>query len=138
MAYCTDTDLITRYGEYELTQLTDRARVGAIDGSVLDQAIADAGAEIDGYLATAGYPTPLVAAPYVLTRYACDLARWYLYDEVRPDAVQRGADQARNWLERIADGRYRLPGLATDDTTAAVGDVLITNGRDSAFPGGGY
>ena len=44
MSYCTRQNLIDRFGEPELIQLTDLDNLGVIDDTVLNQAISDADA----------------------------------------------------------------------------------------------
>ena len=105
--YCTSQDLIDRYGEEELIQLTDRTGTGAIDQSVLDQAIADAAAEIDAHLAFR-YELPLTEVPAALTRIACEITRYQLYDDAPLDAVKDRYDNALRFLRSVAKGEIRL------------------------------
>lgn len=107
MPYCTQQDLVDRFGEDELIQLTDRANVGAIDQAVLDRAIADAGAEIDGYLA-GRYALPLATVPTVLVRLACDITRYFLYDKAPPEQVAKRYDDAARFLRSVAKGEVAL------------------------------
>ena len=120
MAYCTQADLIGRYGEAELTQLTDREQFGGIDAAVLATAIADADAEIDGYLSDGGYPVPLESPPYLLTRHACVIARAHLYADIKTEEVKADYAKTLAWLERIASGAVRLPSGADDRTSTAI------------------
>lgn len=107
MPYCTRQNLIDRFGVAELIQLTDRGAVGLIDDLVLNQAIADASAEIDTYLA-GRYDVALVDVPVVLVRTACQLTRFYLYDEVVPELVQNRYDNAVRLLDKIGTGQLTL------------------------------
>ena len=52
MSYCTQAQLIARYGNQMLVDLTDRGAeaTGEIDGAVVTAAIAGAEAMINGYL----------------------------------------------------------------------------------------
>ena len=108
MAYCTVDDLVTRYGEREIIQRTDRERTGEIDTDVAEQAIADAGEEIDGFLQDGGYSVPIDPVPYRIARTACSLARYFLYDDGRPEPVQQEYDKAISFLERVARGTVKL------------------------------
>lgn len=135
MAYATTSDLIERFGEAELIKLTDRVQPysQAIVQSVVDQALADADAEIDGYLA-ARYTLPLAQVPPLLKRLACDLARLFLHDDRPTDAVKDNAAQARKTLTDIAKGTVALPdqtGAATPsgDTARVAGPADIGSGR---------
>ena len=108
--YATRDMMVERFGEDELTELTDRdGSAGAIVDEVLNTALADATADIDGYLG-GRYPLPLAVVPKMLNRHACDLARYYLYDN-RLDkdhpAARRYAAAIR-LLEQVAAGRVQL------------------------------
>ncbi|BBL70331.1 gp436 family protein [Methylogaea oryzae] len=114
MAYAVKQDLIDRYGEAELIQLTDRASLGIIDDTVLGQAIGDAAAEIDGYL-SGRYQLPLASVPSVLVRIACDIARYRLYDQAAAEQVTKRYDDAVAMLRSIAKGELSL---GTDGASA--------------------
>ena len=51
MNYCSQNDLTKRFGIDEIVGLTDDAGIGTIDVAQVTQAIGDASATIDGYLA---------------------------------------------------------------------------------------
>jgi len=128
--YCTQQELVTRYGETELIQLTDReALLGAIDTTVLNAAIADASAEIDAYLLDGGYALPLTNVPQTLLRHACQITRYYLYDGVRPEQVQRDYQESIRWLERVASGQVRMEDARTN-SRCAVGVRSMIYGTD--------
>ena len=124
MAYCTKQNLIDRFGEIELIQLTDRDNQGIIDETVIAQAIADAGAEIDGYLNR--YALPLANVPSNLVRMACDVARYYLYDDAMIESVQIRYDSVIKYLSAVAKGLITLPpdinGIVTEE---AVGGAMF-------------
>jgi len=113
MTYCVKQDLIDRYGQEELIQLTDRANAGVIDDTVLDQAIADADSLIDGYLASR-YSLPLSDVPVSLVRVAAALTRYFLYTEAATDQVEKAHDQAIAWLKDVARGTVNLGLSATN------------------------
>lgn len=114
-AYTTQAQMVERFGEQELIQLTDRdGHAGAIVEAVLDAAIGDAGATIDGYLG-GRYPLPLAVVPHNLNRTAADLARYYLYDnrlDEQHPAARRYKDAIR-YLEQVGSGKLQL-GLSED------------------------
>lgn len=133
MAYATLADLIARFGEEQMVQLTDRAGSGVIDPAVSAQALADADALIDGHLA-GRYPVPLSPAPAVLVGMACDLARRNLYPDALPDAVENRAREAVRFLEQIGRGALSLGGLqqASDNRVQLVaGTNQKVFGRDA-------
>jgi phage gp36-like protein len=117
MAYATLSDLVSRFGEEQLVQLTDRNGSGVIDQSIVDQAINDASALIDGYL-SGRYPVPLSPVPAILVGYACDLARYNLFPDANLDDVNtvriRQRDAIR-FLEQVGQGKLSL-GLRTEPT----------------------
>jgi len=112
--YATLADMQNRFSEAELIDLSDRSGAGVMDSAVIDAALNDAKATIDGYLA-ARYPLPLAAVPDVLNRVSCDLARYYLYDERATEQVTKRHDDALKLLDKISNGSVTL-GLPVTDT----------------------
>jgi phage gp36-like protein len=121
MGYCTQQNLIDRFGETEIIQHADRDQDGAIDTAVVDGAIADAAAEIDGRL-SALFALP-VPAPAELVFRACDIARYRLFDDGATDEVRRRYDDAVAWLKDVAAGRVAIPGAVP--LTATVGGIAV-------------
>jgi phage gp36-like protein len=119
--YATVADLVRRYGEAEIQQLTDRLDppAGAIDSAVAERALADADAEIDAYLA-ARYAVPMSPAPAVVGRLACDIARFRLWEDRASDEVRRRYEDARRMLEAIAAGRVSFAAEQSAVGVAAV------------------
>ena len=122
MSYVTKQQMIDRFGEAELIQLTDRATpaTNAIVDAVLDEARADATATIDGYLA-GRYATPLASVPVIVERIAADIARYALYDNAAPEQITKRYDDAMRELMRIRRGEIVLDvaAAATTVTTSA-------------------
>lgn len=119
MPYATPQDMIDRFEEREMIQLTDRHDTGSIDSTVLAKALADADAEIDGHL-MGRYTLPLASVPIVLTRYACDIARYFLYDNHATEQVSKRYDDARRFLVAIGKGDISL-GLDSAQQKTPVG-----------------
>ena len=135
MQYCTLQDLVDRFGETEILQLTDRAHRDRIDEEVLDRAIEDAGGEIDGYITAAGYlPASLDPVPRILVAYACDITRYRLYDNAATDQVTRRYDDAIKFLRALAKGDVRLDAREPEP---GVGAATFEGGRQ-VFNGGGF
>jgi phage gp36-like protein len=107
--YAQVADLVGRFGQQEIIELTDRASPpsGGLDAAVAERALADADAEIDVYLAGT-YELPLPSVPPVLTRIACDIARYRLWDDRAPEEVRARYEDARRVLEAIAAGKVTL------------------------------
>lgn len=115
--YCTLQQLIDRFGRDELTQLTDRQvpPSGAIDQAVVAAAIDDASQVIDSYL-SGRYPLPLDTVPAPLRRVACDIARYYLYEDRVTEIVQARHDSALKFLQALSRGEVNLG--ASEDAPA--------------------
>ena len=124
MNYATVQDMIDRYGEAELVQLTD-PDILAVQAGKVELALADAQALADGFvgrvyrlpLAGCTKPAPVpgdlaavqTVAPPQLTRIACDVARYYLYDDLAPEhEVYLRYKAAEKELQAIAESRTVL------------------------------
>jgi phage gp36-like protein len=121
MIYATVQDMTLRFGEPEMIQLTDPEGQAAIRPARIQLKLADAHALADGYLGRV-YMLPLTGCakptgpgrvkyvpPPQLTRIVCDVARYYLYDDLAPEAeVYRRFKTATAELQAIADGSAKL------------------------------
>jgi len=118
MAYVTQQEMIDRFGEDELIQLTDRTGNGTIDADVLERAIDDASAIMDGYIG-ARYVVPLSdPVPDIVSVTAADLVRCQLYDSGTVDKAEARCERAMKWLRDVAAGRAMIPGVeASEDVT---------------------
>ncbi|PPD36751.1 MAG: hypothetical protein CTY18_02915 [Methylomonas sp.] len=109
--YCTQQNLIDRYGQSELIQLTDRPEridpqnAGAIDSTIISDAIARAEARINRYLTAF---LPLEAVPDDIRQIACDFARYFLYKDMPTDHVAKQYDDGIAYLEKVAAGKIPL------------------------------
>ncbi len=132
MTYATQQDMLDRFGEDELIQLTDRLGSGVLDADVLDQALTDAAAVIDGHLVGRyGDQMPFGTVPAILVGYHADLARELLYTDAVPEVVQRRADQARRFLEQASRGVILLgitPAQTGGDTVQTLTTTRIARG----------
>ncbi len=124
MPYATLADLTARFGDEELTQLTDRLGAGVVDAAVAGAALAEAEAEIDAYLA-GRHALPLATVPPILVRIACDIARYRLATDAPLEEVRKRYEDARRLLENLAAGRVTL-GLPAVDQPAVVGGVAVS------------
>lgn len=123
MPYCTRQQLIDRYGETEIKQLTDRANLCVIDDVVLNQAIADADAEIDGYLREK-HTLPITVISNTLELIASEITRFYLYDKSATDEVRNRYEHAIATLKSYVAGKTDL-GLPDDTVANASGGVAF-------------
>lgn len=120
-------DLIDRFGETELANLTDKENYQTIDETVINHAISDAVAEVVGYL----NPTGLIVGgvylgtpPKSLILKTCDIARYYLYENGVTDIAEKRYKQAIDWLLLVQKTPSMLTGMV---------DVGATNENKSGI-----
>jgi phage gp36-like protein len=124
VSYAAPQDLLNRYPNRDLVQLTNEDPAAqVVDTAVLQQALDDASAEIDGYLG-ARFALPLSDPPTVLNRLTADIAVYRL-QALRPlhdlaDARRR-YDDAVAMLGRVAAGELTL-GIASDQRETQIAD----------------
>lgn len=116
-SYAISQDMLDRYSEAELIQLTDVDNVGTVNTARIQRKLDDAHAVIDGRIGLV-YQLPLLGclkptgervAPPQLTRIACDMARFWLYDSIGEDSdVYRRYKAAMRELDDIASGKALL------------------------------
>lgn len=129
--YAVRQDMIDRFGEPEIRQLTDRRDppAGAIDDTVLAEALDDADGLVDSHLA-GRYTLPLASVPKILKRYACDIARFFLWKDSAGESVRKAYEDAKSFLEQVAAGKASI-GLDATNTPVAVssGGVSFNDSR---------
>ncbi len=132
MAYATLQDLITRFSERRLIQLTDRFQPPAqvIDETVTAEALKHAGDLIDGYV-RAAYALPLSPVPPILNGLACDIAYFRLFQEPTDEARKR-YDDAQRTLRDISAGKIKLP-VEGGAEPASRSDVIVRQGNPRLF-----
>ncbi|NCM96148.1 MAG: DUF1320 domain-containing protein [Rhodobacterales bacterium] len=110
MTYATLQQLTDRYGERMLIGLTDRVEepTGAVVTAVIDRALADTDALIDGYL-QARYILPMVATPPLLADLAQAIAIYKLHTFAPDPKIETDYKDALRSLQQIANGMIRLP-----------------------------
>ncbi|MDY7117130.1 DUF1320 domain-containing protein [Halomonas sp. SSL-5] len=135
MSYITLQDLTRRFGESEILALADDG-TGQVDQEEIDRAIEDAGGEIDGYVAGGGYTVPLDPVPKIVASYACDIARYRLYDDAATEQVTKRYEDAIRFLRMVAKSEVLL-GIGTEDGGETAGSVEFQTGK-RVMPGGGF
>lgn len=125
--YASVTDLIERFGETEIVELTDLEHTGAVDEAMAEQALTDATSEIDGYLA-ARYRLPVTDTPRLLSLLCTDIARYRLQKGVTTDQARQRYEDAVAKLKAIARGEINLP-LDTPPPASAEPRVVSGSGR---------
>jgi phage gp36-like protein len=109
--YATQQDLVDRFGEEELIQLTDRSNLNAIDVTAISRALADADAKIDSHVGSR-YALPLASPQPALVPVACAIARYGLYGNRVTEAVRTAYRDAERFLEAVASGKAQLEATA--------------------------
>lgn len=109
MAYADLTGLTARIGEETLIELSDRASppAGVVDVSVIDAALADADALIDGYL-FGRYALPLSAIPALVTTLAEAITIYKLYTFSASERAEADYRDALKALEKISKGEIKI------------------------------
>lgn len=120
MTYASTADLIRRFGEAEIIQLSDHDMTGEVNEAVVAAALADTDELINGYVG-GRYAVPLAPVPPLVVMLACDLARYRLTRDAPTATVEAGHTHAMALLEDISRGKAILQaaGVASPDAPAA-------------------
>ncbi|MBX3655699.1 MAG: DUF1320 domain-containing protein [Ramlibacter sp.] len=145
MQYATTQDLIDRFSERELIQLTDPDAQAAVQTARVELVLGDAQAYADSYVGQV-YKLPLkgcakpvgasveYVAPPQLTRIVCDVARYYLYDDLSPEhEVYLRYKAAERELQAIAQGAATLACPWGGAAGQPAGDGPVTGEVISSF-----
>lgn len=132
MAYATRQDLIDRVGEDEVIQ-----RESALPAGAVDQALADAAAVVDGYVAQL-YAVPLAPVPDNIPRVVCQIARFGLLGSSNDDQSRADYSSAISWLKDVSAGRARLVGAALAADAVASGAPAYAAGTPVFAGGSGF
>jgi phage gp36-like protein len=131
MSYCTVEDLESAYGADRISGWS------RLDPDTADRAILNAGAEIDGYLLSGGFSVPLPGAPETIKKYCIDIASanlvlsaGVLASDPGGTAVLEQAKIARRYLEKVAEGKFKIPGYSEDGQAVGPpsGNVQVVTG----------
>ena len=134
MSYVSKQQLIDRYGEDKLAQLTDRDDGSDIDDVVLNEAIADADKTINAYVSPRytlpldhalidTSPLPLIAGAIVL---------YELQEDIASEQAEKRYDKAMKFLRDIQMNKASLGEQDTDVATPE-GTVKTGQGESSNF-----
>jgi phage gp36-like protein len=132
MPYSTLTDLKKLLPEDLLIQLTDDEGAGVVNQGRIDEAIAQADAEIDSYCGVK-YTVPFVSPiPDLVKKVSVDISIYNLYSRRVEEIPGTRADRYKNairQLEGIAGGKISI-GEATEPTAATNADGAVTSKTD--------
>ncbi len=140
--YVTVDAMIAKFGEDELTALTDTVQPyqESINQIKLNEAIEAANSEIDGYIGTR-YALPLQAVPPFLKSVGCDLAYYHacLGDTVLNERAKLRYDNGIKVLTNIAKGVLNLGGAPagqSEPVKTSSNNVMMAVGRHDFGRGG--
>lgn len=130
MPYATQTNMVDRFGESEVIQLTDRSNIGEIEAAVLLNALASAEQEINAYL-DARYALPLVNVPIIVRDFTCDIARYRLCgaEVVETEEIRNRYKDAIKFFELVAKGTISLGLDVTSQAQSAAAGVHVKSNR---------
>ena len=132
MPYITQQDMVNRYSEQSLIELTDRVTpyTGEIVTSILDEAIEDADALIDSFISVR-YDLPLSETPRVLIGHAAAIAYYKLHRGRYPDEIRTAYEDAIKFLNMVSKGEILLD-VAGSQPQSAPADARV-EGPDRTF-----
>lgn len=106
--YANTQDIIARYSQAEFDLVFDRDGDGEVDQDAAERALADASAEIDGYL-VGRYPLPLQDPPPVLVSLAVDIAMYKgsVSTAITEEKRARYEDVVK-FLTKVSEGKIML------------------------------
>lgn len=111
--YCSQADILERISQEDLARLTDDTDGQVIDESVVSRAIADADAEINGYVAVR-HRVPLDPVPELIRKLSVELAIYHMYS--------RRVGAPEEWRTRYEDNQSQLKALSAGKMSLGVGD----------------
>lgn len=130
MAYAASADLIARFSETEIAQLSDVEDRETVNDAVVSAALTDASGEIDSYL-SGRYATPITGTAPQQVKNAClDIARYRLYDDHPTENVRQRYTDALAWLKLVMMGHVSLP-IAAPDSDALTKGLTYSDPADS-------
>ncbi|AJY42316.1 DUF1320 domain-containing protein [Burkholderia humptydooensis] len=127
--YATVEFMIGRFGQREAISLSDRERTGDANPVVLSDALDEASAEIDTYLA-GRYALPLDPQPKMLAGVCCDIARYRLCggETVMTDEIDKRYKAAIAFLKLVASGDVTLGSTTTGSIPQPDNSVQFVTG----------
>lgn len=134
--YANVQDMVARFGDLEVIQISDRNADGQIDDDVVEVALADATAEIDAYLGR--FRQPFDETPPILKRLCCDIARYRLVATsgvlITEEIRNRYKIDVLDLLKALARGDVQL-GVDSSGEQVATSEngVVFVNGKTRVF-----
>jgi len=124
VSYSSQEDLIERFGESMLIDLTDLSMpaTGQIDAAKIARALEDTDATIDGYL-SGRYVLPLSQTPPMLRDLSLSIAIYKLHRDTSSDKIQKDYNDALKTLVLVSNGTVRLDVAGVQATTNGSNEV---------------
>ncbi len=135
MAYSTLDDIKKLLPEEALIQLTDDENLGVVNQGRVDEAIAQADAEINSYCASK-YTVPFTTVPAIAKKISVDLAIYNLYSrkvDIIPETRAERYKNAIRQLEGISKGTISLGVDPAPAATTEGGAETNTTTSDRTF-----
>ena len=128
MSYVTLAQLTARFGEAMLVALTDRGEfsTGTVDTTVVDRALADADAMIDGYLARR-YALPVTVTQPLLVTIAGAVAIYHLHTTEPDPKIEADYKSAMAMLRDISSGTIALTAAGLEAPSTGGTGVQFTD-----------
>lgn len=130
-------DLVLRFGEQEIAELSDKNGdygYKEINLNVVNKAIFDAESEVESYLNAVGLVSRNAESqllyvqshiPTALIIKTCDIARYYLYDNGVTEIVKQRYEQAITWLKLVMKNPTMLTGVYGDTAQNTHGGIVV-------------
>lgn len=139
MAYATLQDMMTRFSEQEILEVTTPPgeAFGQIDQVKVQVALDDATDEMDGYLRRR-YQTPVPVVPPKMVSVCCALARFNLCETGYVIAGEKVIDAhkaALSWLRGVSSGSIILEGEVQTNVSNSWAEYQGRTGRQGGFYG---
>lgn len=125
MVYATQSDMVTKYGEQQMIQLTDRDDVGSteINEAVLAAELEEATAIINGYVAKR-YRVPVSPVPTVLANACKVIAYFSLHRGRHSEQTRQSYEDVLRTLASISNGSFVLD-IAGEEPKSAKAQVVL-------------
>ena len=135
MSFAAKANMISRYTEETLVQLTDDTGFGQIDDAVLNAALAYGNARVTAALEQGGHTLPLSSVDPILIAHAQAIARWHLSKHARPEIVTQDYNAAIKDLMLVAERKLLPPvidevrqgSIASNTRTMRFDDDAVTS-----------
>lgn len=128
MTYATLANLTDRFGEAMLVSLTDRGEfaTGTVDVTVVNRALSDTDAVIDGYLARR-YALPLSVSQPLLADIAGAIAIWKLHTSEPDPKIEYDYKAVMGMLKDISNGVIALTAAGIEAPSTGGTGVQFTD-----------